>query len=172
MADTDFKLDNDEPGFKSKTQLKNESQELHKLGQTLVGLGPAALGKIPMDDELAESIALAQKINKKKDGYRRQLQFLGKLLRARDTSDIERALLEIQLSHHKSNQKFHQLESTRDDLLNGGDDAINALLNLHPDLDRQKLRQLVRQAVKQKDQNKPPKAAREIFQYLKDTISE
>ncbi len=170
MADSEFENNPEGLDFKSKTQLKNESQELYKLGQTLVGLGPANLAKIPLDEELAESIALAQRINKKKDGYRRQLQFLGKLLRARETADIERALFEIQSAHLKSNQKFHQLETTRDHLLEKGDEAINVLLNEHSQLDRQKLRQLVRQANKQKEQNKPPKAAREIFQYLKENI--
>lgn len=170
MTDSEFENNTDDLEFKSKTQLKNESQELFKLGQTLVGLGPANLAKIPMDEELAENIALAQRINKKKDGFRRQLQFLGKLLRARETSEIEQALFKIQSSHTKTNQAFHKLETARDQLLTRGDEAINILLNEEPQLDRQKLRQLVRQANKQRDQNKPPKAARELFQYLKDNI--
>lgn len=170
MADSEFENNQEELEFKSKTQLKNESQELFKLGQTLVNLGPANLAKIPMDDELAENIALAQRINKKKDGFRRQLQFLGKLLRARDTQEIEQALFKIQSAHQNKNKAFHKLENTRDDLIARGDDAINQTLNEHPQLDRQKLRQLVRQVKKQQEQNKPPKAARELFQYLKDNI--
>ena len=172
MTDTDFEFDHDEPEFKSKTQLKNESQELRKLGEKLIGLGAAALAKIPMDDELEEAVELARKINKKKDGYRRQLQFVGKLMRTRDVTPIEQALAEIEASHIRGNQAFHKLENARDDLLNRGDDAINDLLNEHPHLDRQKLRQLVRSANKQKEQNKPPKSAREIFQYLKQEIAD
>lgn len=170
MADTDFQDELPEELLKSKTQLKNESLALQKIGLTLVELGAAALAKIPMDDELSDAVLLARKINKKKDGYRRQLQFIGKLLRFRDTSDIERAIAELEASHLKANQVFHKVEETRDTLIKQGDDAINALLNDHPDLDRQKLRQLVRQAKKQLTDNKPPKASRELFKYLREFL--
>ena len=172
MTDTDFEFDHDEPEYKSKTQLKEESHALQKLGEKLINLGAASLAKIPMDDELDEAITLARKINKKKDGYRRQIQFIGKLMRARDVSPIEQALAEIEASHRRGNQAFHKLENARDDLLKRGDDAINDLLNEHPHLDRQKLRQLVRSAKKQQEQNKPPKSAREIFQYLKQETAD
>lgn len=152
--------------FKSKTQLKAESLAIQKVGETLVSLGVAALEKIPMDDELKEAVLLAQRINKKKDGYRRQLQLIGKMMRHRDIQPIELALQELQMTHLKSNKQFHQVEEARDQVLKG-DDGINALMNDYPDLDRQKLRQLSRQAKKQQEQNKPPKAARDIFQYLK-----
>jgi ribosome-associated protein len=171
MADTDFQNELDEELIKSKTQLKNESLALQKIGLTLVELGAAALAKVPLDEELSDAVLLARRINKKKDGYRRQLQFIGKLLRARDTADIERALAEIESSHLKANQAFHKLEDTRDQLIKVGDDAINALLNQHSDLDRQKLRQLVRQANKQQQENKPAKASRELFQYLKEHMT-
>lgn len=170
MTDTDFEFDHEDPEFKSKTQLKSESHALQKLGENLVNLGASALAKIPMDDELEEAVLLARKINKKKDGFRRQLQFIGKLLRARDVTPIEQAFAAIQASHIRGNQAFHKLEQARDALLSKGDDAINDLLKEHPSLDRQKLRQLTRSAKKQQEQNKPPKAAREIFQYLKQEI--
>ncbi|MCV2885767.1 ribosome-associated protein [Aestuariibacter sp. AA17] len=172
MTDTDFEIDQQEPEFKSKTQIKQEAHALQKLGEELVKLGSAALAKIPMDDELEEAVELARKINKKKDGYRRQLQFIGKLLRQRDVAPIEQALAELQASSQLANKAFHKIEQTRDTLLTQGDDAIQPLLVEYPDLDRQKLRQLVRMAKKQKEQNKPPKAARELFQYLKDAMQD
>ena len=170
MTDSEFDIDQDEPEYVSKTQLKSESKALQKLGESLVNLGAAALEKIPMDDELEDAVNIARRINRKKDGYRRQLQFIGKLMRSRDVSAIEQALFEIQNSHQRATQQFHQIENARDNLLNKGDDAINELLNEHDHLDRQKLRQLVRAAAKQKEQNKPPKAARELFQYLKENL--
>lgn len=172
MADPDFENHSDETEYKSKTQLKNESQELYKLGQTLVDLGPAALEKLPLTDELSEAIALAKRINRKKDGFRRQLQFIGKVLRGIDTTDIENAMERLQASRQKSNDAFHHIEKMRDDIVKQGDDAINRVLADFPDLDRQKLRQLVRQANKEQQQEKPPKAAREIFKYLKDHVED
>lgn len=165
----EFEVEQDDTQL-SKTQLKNQSNDLQKLGVSLVDLSPAALAKIPMDQELLDAVLLARRILRKKEGYRRQLQLIGKLMRHRDVTPIEQALLQIQASHQKSNQKFHKLELLRDNLIAQGDSAIEDVLEEHPALERQKLRQLVRQAVKQQADNKPPKAARELFKYLQSTI--
>ncbi len=170
MTDSDFNIDDQEDEFKSKTQLKNEMLAIQKLGEQLVTLGPAALAKMPLDDELADAIALARRIDKKKEGYRRQLQLIGKLMRHRDNQPIKHALEQLQMSHRQATNQFHHIEQARDTVLKQGDRGINALLAEHPDLDRQKLRQLYRQANKQQQENKPPKAAREIFQYLKQML--
>ena len=91
-------------------------------------------------------------------------------MRSRDTAPIEQAMLVIKSAHKKQNNEFHKLEQLRDDILVQGDSKIESALAEYPSLDRQKLRQLVRQAKKQKSENKAPKAARELFKYLKDTI--
>lgn len=156
---------------KSKTQLKNEMQDLQQLGLKLVGLGPAALAKIPLDGELSDAINLAKRIDRKKEGYRRQLQFIGKLMRTRDVEPIQQALDLLENKHQQATAQFHKLERLRDDIVEQGDSAINQAIELYPDLERQKLRQLSRQAQKEALQNKPPKSSREIFQYLRQ-ISE
>ena len=76
MTDSSSKIESEDE-LKSKTELKAESKAIQKVGETLVGLGASALEKIPMDDELTEAVLLARKINRKKDGYRRQLQLIG-----------------------------------------------------------------------------------------------
>ncbi|MFQ3235531.1 MAG: ribosome-associated protein [Paraglaciecola sp.] len=154
----------------SKTQLKNQMNDLQKLGESLVELSPSSLAKIPLDTQLLDAVLLAQRILRKKEGYRRQLQLIGKLMRHRDIVPIEQALLVSQVSHQIANQKFHKLEVLRDTLIAQGDSAIEDLLQQHDELDRQKLRQLVRQVNKQQTENKPPKASRELFKYLKETI--
>lgn len=165
-------LDENGELIKSKTQLKQDAEDIKQLGVALVEFSNAQLDEIPMNDELREAIQLANRINKKKDGYRRQLQLIGKMLRQCDIEQIEDGIHKLRAHHLKSNDKFHQLELLRDDIVSQGDSAIQALLDQHPDLDRQKLRQMQRQAVKQKEAEKPPKAAREIFQYLKQNIKE
>lgn len=172
MTDNDFDFSDQDDDFKSKTQLKNESLALQKLGKELVDLGAAALDKIPMDSELEDAVLLARKINRKKEGFRRQIQFIGKLLRNRDIAPIEEAMLAMKTAHQQHTKAFHTLEKYRDQILAEGDDAINRILQEHPHLDRQKLRQLTRQANKEKSLNKPPKSARELFQYLKDAVEE
>ena len=162
----------DESDILSKTQLKSHMNALQKLGESLIDLSPASLAKIPMDEDLLDAVILAQRILRKKEGYRRQLQLIGKLMRHRDVQPIEQALLVIQNSHQKATGAFHKLEVLRDEMIAKGDDAIEAALVEHTELDRQRLRQLVRQATKQQAENKPPKAARELFKYLKQAIND
>ena len=157
---------------KSKTQLKREAEEKQKLAKQLVEMSEANLAKMPLDDELADAILVARKINRKKDGFRRQLQFLGKLMRNRDTSPIEHAVMLLTNQHHMANAHFHYLETLRDNLIKAGDSAVEEALEEHPQLERQKLRQLLRKINKEQQQNKPPAGARELFKYLKASIEE
>ncbi len=155
----------------SKSELKRQSAALHKLGEDMVNLTPAQLATFPLDEELADAINVARKINRKKDGYRRQLQFIAKLLRQRDTQAIEQAMAMLNQHHAQQNSVFHALEQIRDDIANKGDPAIQSVLQSHPELDRQKLRQFHRQIKKEREKSAPPKAYRELFQYLKSTLS-
>ena len=161
----------DENELLSKTQLKAQMNELQKMGEALTELSPASLAKIPMDEELLDAVMLARRILRNKEGYRRQLQLIGKIMRHRDIQPIEQALLVIQNSHKKTTDAFHKIELLRDGLIQQGDEAIEAALLEHTQLERQKLRQYVRQAKKQQVENKPPKAARDLFKYLKLVIN-
>ena len=116
MSEFDDVQDNNEPEFVSKTQLKQEAKELVDLGKKLIELTPAKLKEFDLDDELLEAITLAQKINRKKDGYRRQLSFIGKLLRQRDnTPEIAHQMTMLNVAQRQVVQAFHALENTRDD---------------------------------------------------------
>lgn len=162
---------NDENEQLSKTQIKAQMVERQKLGESLVHLGQSSLAKVPMEPDLLDAVMLARKILRKKEGYRRQLQLIGKIMRHTDIGPIEQALSNIKSAHKKLNDAFHDIEILRDDILKEGDSKIEATITDHPQLDRQKLRQYVRQANKQQAENKPPKASRELFQYLKQNIN-
>lgn len=155
----------------SKTQIKAQMVAMQKLGESLVHLGQSSLAKIPMEPELLDAVMLARKILRKKEGYRRQLQLIGKIMRHIDIVAIEQALSNIKSAHKKLNDAFHGIEMLRDDILSEGDSKIEATIVEYPQLDRQKMRQYVRQASKQQVENKPPKASRELFQYLKQIIN-
>lgn len=159
----------EEPEFKSKSELKREMTALQKLGEELVNLPAAKLEKIPMDELLEEAVMLARRL-KNREGKRRQLQYIGKIMRNIDSEAIKK---KIESFHHQSQsfrQIHHKLEQWRDRLIDEGDTAISDLLNTYPELDRQHLRQLVRQAKKEASQNKPPAASRKIFKYLREAI--
>ncbi|TPV57326.1 ribosome-associated protein [Aestuariibacter sp. GS-14] len=172
--DDENQVSNDDyPGFDepvSKSELKRQSAQQQRVGEQLVNLSDAHLKTIPLDDELGDAVALARRINRKKDGYRRQLQFIGKLMRSRDLEPIEIALAKLQHQHNEHNALLHKLEKARDAIASQGDDAIEPLLTEFPQLERQQLRHFHRAIVKERSNNKPPKAYRELFQYLKGLI--
>lgn len=149
--------------YVSKSEIKRDAEALKKLGVELVQLSKNELVKIPLDEDLVYAIELAQKI--KKEGYRRQIQFIGKLLRNRDIEPINQALDKLKNRHNQQNVLLHRIEKLRDELIETGD--AEPLLELYPNADRQQLRQLARLAKKELEGNKPPKSARQIFQYLK-----
>ena len=158
--------DDDEIIWVSKSEIKRDAEALKDLGTELVELGKNALEKIQLDEDLLAAVELAQKI--KKEGRRRQMQLIGKMLRSRDVEPIRQALDKLKNRHNQQVALFHKLEQIRDRLIDDGDDAVAEVLNLWPDADRQQLRSLIRNAKKEKEGNKPPKSARLIFQYLRE----
>ncbi|MFB6326687.1 hypothetical protein HA42_08205 [Pantoea deleyi] len=150
----------------SKSEIKRDAEELKRLGAELVDLGKNSLDKIPLDERLRTEIELAQRI--KKEGRRRQLQLIGKLLRSIDVEPIRVALDKLKNRHNQQVALFHKLEMLRDRLIEEGDEAMSDVIALYPDADRQQLRSMIRNAQKEKAGNKPPKSARQIFQYLRE----
>jgi len=157
----------DEELPKSKTAIKREMTALQKLGEELVNLPAAKLEKISLPEDLEEAVMLARRL-KNREGKRRQLQYIGKLMRVIDSDSIRESLESFHQDSVAFRQQFHKLEIWRDRLLNEGDSALEELLCEKPGMDRQHLRQLIRQAQKQASQNKPPAAARKLFKYLRE----
>ncbi|MEE6074949.1 ribosome biogenesis factor YjgA [Avibacterium gallinarum] len=154
----------------SKSEIKRDAEALKQLGEKLVNLTKTNLEKIPLEENILDAIALAQRLQK--EAKRRQLQYIGKLLRQVDAEPIQEALDKIENKHNHQQALLHKLELLRDELIAKGDEALSNVLNDYPDADRQHLRNLIRAAQKEKAQNKPPKAYREIFQYLKELAIE
>ncbi|MDU5805582.1 MAG: ribosome biogenesis factor YjgA [Haemophilus parainfluenzae] len=154
--------DQEEIIWVSKSEIKRDAEDLKQLGEKLVNLTKANLTKVPIE--------LAQRLQK--EARRRQLQYIGKLLRSIDAEPIREALEKIENKHNQQQAMLHKLEILRDELIAKGDAALTDLLNEHPSADRQHLRNLIRAAQKEKEQNKPSKAYREIYQILKTLILE
>lgn len=162
--------DQEEIIWVSKSEIKRDAEDLKQLGEKLVNLTKANLTKVPLDDSLKDAIELAQRLQK--EARRRQLQYIGKLLRSIDAEPIREALEKIENKHNQQQAMLHKLEILRDELIAKGDAVLTDLLNEHPSADRQQLRNLIRAAQKEKEQNKPSKAYREIYQILKTLILE
>lgn len=159
------KENNDDSIRVSKSQIKRDAEALKDLGVALIGLGKNALNRIPLDEDLRIAIELAQKI--KKEGYRRQVQLIGKMLRARDIEPIQTALDKMKNSHQQDVLLFHRLEMLRDRLIAEGDAAIDAVLVIYPHADRQQLRTLVRHVQKEQGTSTHSSAWRQLWQYLR-----
>ncbi|KGQ63340.1 ribosome biogenesis factor YjgA [Gallibacterium anatis] len=160
--------DEEEIIWVSKSEIKRDAEALKKMGEKIVALSDSALSQLPLDEQLADSVNLARKLTR--ESYRRQIQFIGKLLRQRDIEPLQVALDKLENKHNQQQILLHKIEAYREALLKNGDETINQLLNDYPTLERQKLRTLIRNALKEKEKNAPPKAYREIYQYLKAHI--
>lgn len=163
-----FEEDEEEIIWVSKSEIKRDAEALKKLGAKLVEMPAATLAKLELDERLVEAIEFARTLQR--EAKRRQLQFIGKLLRKMDADPIYQAIAQLENQHNQQQLLLRKLEITRDQLVTKGDDALSEVLADFPAVDRQHLRHLIRLAQKEREQNKPPKAYREIYQYLKQFI--
>lgn len=153
----------------SRSARKRESEALQKLGAELVKLREQELARLALPEALAEAVALAQRLPKG-GGLRRQMQHIGALMRQVDAEPIRAALAALSDERTGAADALHQVERWRDRLLDEGDPAINALLKEHPDSDAARLRRLVTEGRHELTASKPPRAARELFRYLRDAV--
>lgn len=154
----------------SKSELKREMHERQKLGEKIAQLPAVQLATLPLDTELKDAILDYQRFGHR-EARRRQMQFIGKLMRHADVVALEQAWQLTQSGSDAAKKREHRIERWRERLLAEGDAAINDLLQEIPALDRQQLRQWIREAKKQREDNKPPTASRKLFQYLKAALS-
>lgn len=159
-----------EPVELSKTQIKNQMHELQELGVRLTKLSAETLVKIDLPEALVDALLLQKKITSH-GALKRQIQYIGRLMRQVDTEPIRIFLDTLAGENNAHNAFLHRLEALRTELLlpdNGS--ALAKLLTEYPHIDGSKIRTLIRNARKEKEQNKPPKAYRVLFQELKQAI--
>jgi ribosome-associated protein len=172
MHDDDEQYEED--GFEgpSKSELKRQMHALQAMGERLVQLPDSQLARINIEDEaLAEAVALARRI-KSRSGLKRQLQFIGKLMRRVDATAIEEGLALLDGQHQAANARFHKLENLRDKLLQEGDSALSNVIAEFPQADRSHLRQLLRQHSKSLAAKKPSSVPKILFRYLRELDEE
>jgi len=157
----------------SRTQQRGEALEIRSLAEKLVALPAAQLARLPIPEELMPHIVETQRITSH-IAHKRQLQFLAKQMRREEDEVLEAirdALDEGGEAARRETAQLHRAEQWRDRLLSGGDDALATLMEEFPTADRQKLRQLVRNALDERAKNKPPRAFREIFREVKELLA-
>jgi len=157
--------------FISKTQIKREADDLVALGKVIADLPAGQFAGMPLSDTLREAIRLVRKLSKG-GAIKRQYKYIGKLLRETDVDMIRQAIERLLDKDRAAAARLHLLETWRDRLAQEGDTALGDFVKLHPNVDRQHLRQLQRKAKQELEQGKTPAAARKIFQYIKEVSRE
>ncbi len=151
----------------SRSQKKREMTALQKAAEKIVKLGPELVRKSGLPERFIDSVLEAQKI-KKHEAKRRQIQYLGKLMREIDPEPVLRFIENVELGNRDDAKKFQQLEKWRDGLVEGKFDLIDELAEHYPDIDRQRILQLARNARKEISTGKPPKSSRALFRALRE----
>lgn len=154
----------------SKTRRKLDMHALQDLGETLAGLSAERVDALPLPEELADALREFRRI-KAREARRRQLQYIGRLMRDVDPAPIRERLAAWNGESARHTAWLHELERWRERLL-AEPDAITDLKARHPGADAGRLRQLARNAAAERGAGKPPRAYRELFQELKALIPE
>lgn len=158
-------------GRPNKSQQKRECHALEELGEELAALPAEKLSRFDLSPELREAIRQVQTITSH-GALKRQRKFVGKLLRETDAEPIRQQLASLSVQSAQAVHALHRVEQWRDRLLAGDDHDVNACMELHPEADRQKLRQLVRDARRERAAEAPPRSARLLFKYLRELMVE
>ncbi|CAD5374510.1 Putative alpha helix protein [Rubrivivax sp. A210] len=157
----------------SKTQLKQKSHELQDLGEALAALPEERLAGLEMSDALRDALVTWHR-TKSHEGRRRQMQYVGKLMRGADEEALREAVAQATLGSAQAALALHEAERWRAELI-ADDDAMTRWLDAHPDTDTQQLRSLVRAARRDAAALPPearqPKSFRELFQYIRPRLN-
>lgn len=153
----------------SKTRRKADMHALQDLGETLTHLDTKRLAELAAEVDLPERLLEAIRATRSITawgGRKRQLQFVGKLMRDIDPAPIRRRLDQWEQGRDVDAARQHALEQWRDRLI-AEPAALDLLAAQHPRLDRPRFRALIARARDERERNAPPHAYRELFRALK-----
>lgn len=163
-------LNHEDDDIKSKSQRKRESHSLQAMGKALTELKDEQLTVLPIEPRLRDALIEYKRL-KHREAKRRQMQFIGRLMREADEEQIEEALDHFNQKSRHHIQAEHHAERWRERLLTESA-ALQAFIDEYPVTDIQHLRQLLRQAQKEQKERKPPASARKLFRYVRSIIAD
>jgi len=162
--DDDSERDQIEPP--SKSSKKRDMTALQELGAQLVELNEQQIASMQLPEALLDAVLEAKRLNRR-EARRRQMQYIGRLMRNIDAAPIRERLEEWLGQGREHTAELHALERWRDELL-AGDPALARFLQEYPGADSQKLRTLIRNARREQSASLPPKSYRELFRVLRE----
>ena len=156
----------DEDDLPSKSNLKREHLGYQKLALLLRDLPEGTFAEMPLSDRLRDQLLVARRINK--GALKRQVRYLGRIIADEGAEEIEATLDAIYKARDNNTRAFKELERWRDQLLSGDQALLTELVDQFAHADVQHLRQLIRNATRESERQKPPKSARLLFRYLSE----
>lgn len=163
-------LADQETGQPSKTRRKAEMEALQSLGEALLEIGPARLAELDLPERLLDALKSARGI-KQREARRRQLQFIGRLMRDIDPAPIRARVARWADAPNTEKARLHTVERWRERLLSEAG-ALEALCADQPAADRQRLAALIETARTERAQDHPPRAYRELFRVLNALLTQ
>ncbi|MBU6950001.1 MULTISPECIES: ribosome biogenesis factor YjgA [unclassified Hahella] len=155
----------------SKSSRKRAMEALQQLGKRLTELKADQLSQLSLTDRLLDAIHTYNKIGSH-EAKRRQLQFIGKLMRDVDEEELRSFLDKFDQGSVQQAAEHHRLERWRESLISEGDQAVTEFMNQYPNTEAQHLRQLIRAAQKDITENKNRGAAKKLYRYLKEVVDD
>jgi len=150
----------------NKTQIKREIKVLNELAKELISMPDSAVKKVPLTENMRLAIADGKRFSR--GALQRQLRRIVKLMEFEDLDAINMEITRQKQPSKQQTAELHQLEQWRDRLIDGDEKLLTELIDQFPVIDRQQIRQLVRNAGTEQKRNKPPKSARLLFKYLSE----
>jgi ribosome-associated protein len=148
----------------NKTQIKREVKALNDLGKELIAMPDSALKKVPISETMRFEIKDGKRFTR--GALQRQLRRIAALMQHEDVEAIQQEIARQKAPSKQQTAEFHQLEQWRDRLIAGDEKLLTELIDQYPVIDRQHIRQLVRNAGLELKKEKPPRSARALFKYL------
>jgi len=152
----------------SRSEQRRQALDVLALAAQLVELAPGRLNQLPIPESVRVQIDQARRISSH-IARKRQLGFVAKTMRREDDETLDAIRDALEVGGEAARQevaRLHRAEHWRERLLSEGDTALAEFINAWPAADRQHLRQLIRQTLAERQQNKPPRASRELFREL------
>lgn len=162
----DDELDDD---IISRAEIKRELKALQDLAKELIELKDQQLAKLPLNDIVLAAIVESRRITQH-IARKRHLKYVTKQLRELDEVALRHGMSVLKDQDNVANARFHHMEKWRDRLIEDGDEVLKALLDEYPHAERQQIRQLIRNAQKEKLANQAPKSARALFKLIRELM--
>ena len=153
--------------YLSRSEKKRRSTAIQKIGEELASFPITAIRSFNLPADLLHEYEELHKITKH-EAKRRKMQYIGKMLRDVDIEPIRLRIEEVREGKAAQSADFHHLERLRDRLVQNDKEAMEYVVETYAEVDIQKLRQLMRNAKKELEKQKPPKSSKALFRYLRE----